>query len=101
MHAYSTPEGAIAAIAAESNVDYTEIENKKLAATVVDAQKAGAYINKNMGAPVKKAFKANEDFVAKELASVKRRNAKEKKDAEVRKVSKFGRSKAAEDLKER
>ena len=98
LHAYSTPEGAIAAIAAESNVDYTEIENKKLAATVVDAQKAGAYINKNMGAPVKKAFKANEDFVAKELASVKRRNAKEKKDAEVRKVSKFGRSKTEKEL---
>lgn len=100
LHAYSTPEGAIAAIAAESNAGYTVLENKKLAANLADVQKARTYINNNMGAPVKKAFKANEDLVATELASIKRRNAKEKKDAEVRKVSKFGRSKAAEDLKD-
>ena len=54
-----------------------------------------------MGAPVKRRVQSkDEDLVATELASVERRNAKEKKDAEVRKVSKFGRSKAAEDLKD-
>ena len=100
LHAYETPEGAIAAIAAESNVDYTLLENKKLAATVADVQKARTYINKNMGAPVKKAFRANEDLVAQEIESVQRRNAKEKKDADIRKKSKFGRSKTAEDLKD-
>ena len=100
LHAYETPEGAIAAIAAESNVDYTELENKELATTVVDVQKAKTYINKNMGAPVRKAFKADEDLVAQEIESVKRRNAKEKKDAAIRKKSKFGRSKSAEDLKD-
>jgi hypothetical protein len=98
LHAYSTPEGAIAAIAAESNVDYTEIENKKLAATVVDAQKAGAYINKNMDESVKDAFKKNVDFVTKELASVERRNAAEKRSAEARKVSELGRSKTEKEL---
>jgi hypothetical protein len=100
LHAYETPEGALAAIAAESNVDYTLLENKKLAATVVDVQKARTYINNNMGAPVKKAFRANEDLVAQEIESVQRRNAKEKKDADIRKKSKFGRSKTAEDLKD-
>ena len=98
LHAYSTPEGAIAAIAAESNVDYTEIENKKLAATVVDAQKAGAYINKNMDESVKDAFKKNVDFVTKELASVQRRNAKQKTNAEISKISELGRSKTEKDL---
>ena len=98
LHAYSTPEGAIAAIAAESNVDYTEIENKKLAATVVDAQKAGAYINKNMDESVKDAFKKNVDFVTKELASVERRNAKQKTNAEISKISDLGRSKTEKDL---
>ena len=98
LHAYSTPEGAIAAIAAESNVDYTEIENKKLAATVVDAQKAGAYINKNMDESVKDAFKKNVDFVTKELASVERRNAKQKTNAEISKISDLGRSKTEKEL---
>lgn len=98
LHAYSTPEGAIAAVAAESNVDYTEIENKKLAATVADAQKAGAYINKNMDESVRKAFKENVDMITKELASIERRNAKEKADAKARKVSELGRSKTEKEL---
>jgi hypothetical protein len=100
LHAYKTPEGALAAIAAESNIDYAENTGVKLATTVVDAQKAGAYINKNMDESVKNAFKKDVDFVTKELDSIERRNAKEKKDAEIRKKSKFGRSKTAEDLKD-
>ena len=100
LHAYKTPEGALAAIAAESNIDYAENTGVKLATNVVDAQKAGAYINKNMDESVKNAFKKDVDFVTKELASVERRNAKEKKDADIRKKSKFGRSKTAEDLKD-
>jgi hypothetical protein len=98
LHAYETPEGALAAIAAESNVDYTLLENKKLAATVVDVQKARTYINNNMGAPVKKAFRANEDLVAQEIESVQRRNAKEKTDAKARKISELGRSKTEKEL---
>jgi hypothetical protein len=100
LHAYKTPEGALAAIAAESNIDYAENTGVKLATTVVDAQKAGAYINKNMDESVKNAFKKDVDFVTKELDSIERRNAKEKKDADIRKKSKFGRSKTAEDLKD-
>ena len=100
LHAYKTPEGALAAIAAESNIDYAENTGVKLATTVVDAQKAGAYINKNMDESVKNAFKKDVAFVTKELDSVERRNAKEKKDADIRKKSKFGRSKTAEDLKD-
>ena len=99
LHAYETPEGALAAIAAESDADYTEIRTTKLDVTVVDARKAGAYINKSMDESVRKAFKENVDLVAEEIASIARRNAKEKTDAEARKVSKFGRSKTAEDLK--
>ena len=100
LHAYKTPEGALAAIAAESDIDYTEIRKTKLDVTVEDARKAGAYINKSMNESVRKAFKENVDFVAEEFASVQRRNAKEKKDADIRKKSKFGRSKTAEDLKD-
>jgi len=39
LHAYETPESALAAIAAESDADYTEIRTTKLDVTVVDARK--------------------------------------------------------------
>jgi hypothetical protein len=74
----------------------------KLAATVVDVQKARCIYKQKHGCTREKMRSgANEDLVAQEeLESVQRRNAKEKKDADIRKKSKFGRSKTAEDLKD-
>jgi hypothetical protein len=80
----------------------TENTGVKLAATVVDAQKARCVYKQQHGRTREKMRSGRDvDLVAQEeLDSVERRNAKEKKDAEIRKKSKFGRSKTAEDLKD-
>ena len=100
LDAYDSPEAALAVIAAEVNPSYSENTGLVLTTTPEDAAKAKAYINKSMGKEAKQALANNENFIVETLADVKRRNAKVKEDEKARKVSKLGRDKKAEELKD-
>ena len=101
LDAYDTPASALAAIAAEANNPiYSVNPEDVLSTTPQDAKAAVAYINKSMGKEVKQTLVDNENFIRKTLDDVKRRNAKEKTDKAARTVSKFGRDKKAEELKD-
>lgn len=100
LDAYDSPEAALAVIAAEVNPSYSENTGLVLTTTPEDAAKAKAYINKSMGKEAKQALANNENFIVETLADVQRRNAKVKEDEKARKVSKFGRDKKTEELKD-